>query len=41
MTKISGKIHVHFMGICGSGCASAALLAAEQGYLVSGCDSSV
>lgn len=32
------KIHVHFMGICGSGCASIALLAARAGYKVSGCD---
>lgn len=32
------KIHVHFMGICGSGCASIALLAASAGYRVSGCD---
>jgi len=35
------KIHVHFMGICGSGCASIALLASRQGYEVSGCDQSV
>jgi len=35
------KLHVHFMGICGSGCASIALLAAREGYRVSGCDQSV
>lgn len=29
------------MGICGSGCASVAMLAHSQGYLVSGCDQSV
>lgn len=34
------KIHVHFMGICGSGCASVAMLAHSQGYIVSGCDQS-
>ena len=31
-------LHVHFMGICGSGCAAIALLAYEAGYRVSGCD---
>ncbi len=35
----SKKIHVHFMGICGSGCASIAMLAYQQGFKVSGCDS--
>ena len=35
----SKKIHVHFMGICGSGCASIAMLAYQQGFRVSGCDS--
>lgn len=30
--------HVHFMGICGSGCASIAMLAHAAGYKVSGCD---
>ena len=33
-----GSRHVHFMGICGSGCASIAMLAAKAGYRVSGCD---
>ena len=33
-----GSRHVHFMGICGSGCASIAMLAARAGYRVSGCD---
>ena len=33
-------LHVHFMGICGSGCASIAVLADEAGYKVSGCDQS-
>ena len=32
-------LHVHFMGICGSGCASIAMLAHQMGYKVSGCDS--
>ncbi len=32
--------HVHFMGICGSGCASIALLASDYGYTVTGCDQS-
>ena len=31
-------MHVHFMGIGGSGCASLAMLAFQQGYKVSGCD---
>jgi len=35
------RLHVHFMGICGSGCASIALLASHQGFRVSGCDVSV
>ncbi|MBR4767832.1 MAG: UDP-N-acetylmuramate--L-alanine ligase [Lachnospiraceae bacterium] len=34
-------LHVHFMGIMGSGCASIAKLALEQGYRVSGCDTSL
>lgn len=34
------RLHVHFMGICGSGCASVAMLAHSQGYIVSGCDQS-
>ncbi|MBQ6035731.1 MAG: UDP-N-acetylmuramate--L-alanine ligase, partial [Lachnospiraceae bacterium] len=34
------KLHVHFMGICGSGCAAIAVLADEAGYRVSGCDQS-
>ncbi len=32
------KLHVHFMGICGSGCASIAMVAAARGFTVSGCD---
>ena len=32
--------HVHFMGICGSGCASIAMLAHSAGYKVTGCDQS-
>ncbi len=35
------RLHVHFMGICGSGCASIAMIAAEEGYVVSGCDQSL
>lgn len=34
------NLHVHFMGICGSGCASVAMLAHALGYTVSGCDQS-
>ena len=34
------KKHVHFMGICGSGCASIAMIASDAGYTVSGCDQS-
>lgn len=34
------QLHVHFMGICGSGCASVAMLAHSLGYKVSGCDQS-
>ena len=33
--------HIHFMGICGSGCASIAMLAHAAGYKVTGCDQSV
>ena len=33
--------HIHFMGICGSGCASIAMLAHAAGYRVTGCDQSV
>jgi len=32
------QLHVHFMGICGSGCAAIAFLAIEAGFRVSGCD---
>ncbi|MFV1917687.1 MAG: Mur ligase domain-containing protein, partial [Patescibacteria group bacterium] len=32
------KKHVHFMGIGGSGMSAVAVLAQEQGFLVSGCD---
>ena len=35
---MSDRKHVHFMGICGSGCASIAYLAKKAGYRVSGCD---
>lgn len=35
------QIHVHFMGIGGSGCASVAMLAHSQGFHVSGCDQNV
>ena len=35
------NIHVHFMGICGSGCASIAMVAHDLGFVVSGCDMSV
>ncbi|MBQ6550809.1 MAG: UDP-N-acetylmuramate--L-alanine ligase [Lachnospiraceae bacterium] len=35
-----GSAHVHFMGICGSGCASIAMIAARAGYKVTGCDQS-
>ena len=31
-------LHVHFMGILGSGCASVAIVAAQAGFRVSGCD---
>lgn len=37
----NNKLHVHFMGICGSGCASVAMLAHSLGYKVTGCDASV
>ena len=33
-------LHVHFMGILGSGCASVAIVAAQAGFRVSGCDQS-
>lgn len=39
MTDYTG-LHVHFMGICGSGCASIAMLASDAGFTVSGCDTS-
>ena len=32
------RLHVHFMGICGSGCASIAMVAHDLGFQVSGCD---
>ena len=32
------KLNVHFMGICGSGCASIAMVAHDLGFSVSGCD---
>ena len=31
-------LHVHFMGILGSGCASVAIVAVQAGFRVSGCD---
>lgn len=34
-------MHVHFMGICGSGAATIAMLALEAGFKVSGCDASL
>lgn len=34
------QTHVHFMGICGSGCASVAMVAKSMGFKVSGCDQS-
>lgn len=39
-SKMEKRIHVHFMGVLGSGCASIALLAAKEGFRVSGCDMS-
>lgn len=36
--SIDGTKHVHFMGICGSGCASIAMLARKAGFRVTGCD---
>lgn len=35
---MKNKIHVHFMGISGSGCSAAAFLAQKAGFQVSGCD---
>ena len=32
------RLNVHFMGICGSGCASIAMVAHDLGFSVSGCD---
>lgn len=32
------QLHVHFMGICGSGAASIALLSVKSGFKVTGCD---
>ncbi|MDU1413493.1 MAG: UDP-N-acetylmuramate--L-alanine ligase [Clostridium sp.] len=32
------KLHVHFMGICGSGAAPIAIIAKNMGYHVTGCD---
>lgn len=36
---MENKLHVHFMGICGSGMAPIAVLAKKSGFMVSGCDS--
>lgn len=35
---MSKKLHVHFMGICGSGAAPIAIIAKNMGYHVTGCD---
>lgn len=35
---MSYPLHIHFMGIGGSGTSAAAQIAAAQGYIVSGCD---
>lgn len=35
---MKSEIHVHFMGISGSGCSAAAAIAEAQGFAVSGCD---
>ncbi len=37
-TKLKKQIHVHFMGIGGSGIGGVAILAKKYGFLVSGCD---
>ncbi|MDF2588392.1 MAG: UDP-N-acetylmuramate--L-alanine ligase [Anaerocolumna sp.] len=38
---MQNKIRVHFMGICGSGMSSIAVVAKQNGYEVSGCDMSI